>query len=98
MRKPPTCYKSLTKYIIYCCKEYISPSAGIELTTLVVIGTDGKGSCLSNKHTTIMALQTDGIALRNMQYVAAFTLYFKEGKGTIYRQYCDVFKKLWHWV
>jgi hypothetical protein len=40
----------------------------------VVIGTDGKGSCSSNKHTTMMALQTDGIALRNMQNVAAFTL------------------------
>jgi hypothetical protein len=40
----------------------------------VVIGTDGKGSCLSNKHTTIMSLQTDDIALINMQYVAAFAL------------------------
>ena len=72
--EPPTCHKSLTKCILYCCKEYISPSAGIEFTTLVVIGTDGKGSCLSKKHTTIMSLQTDDIALINMQYVAAFAL------------------------
>ena len=64
LRKLSTCHKSLTTCIIYCSKEYISPSAGIELKTLVVIGSDGKGSCLSNKHTTMST--TAQLKLRQM--------------------------------
>jgi hypothetical protein len=48
-RKPPICRKSLTNFIS-CCIEYISPWATLELTTLVVIGTDCIGSCSSNYH------------------------------------------------
>jgi hypothetical protein len=36
-RKPPTCHKSLTNFITYCCIEYISPCTGFELTTLVAL-------------------------------------------------------------
>jgi len=36
-----------------CCIEYTSPSAGFELTTLVVIGTECTGSRKSNNHTTM---------------------------------------------
>jgi hypothetical protein len=39
-RKVLTCHKSLTNFITYCCIEYISPLAGFELTTLMVIGID----------------------------------------------------------
>jgi hypothetical protein len=39
-RKQQACRKSLTKFITYCCIEYTSPRTGLELTTLVVIGTD----------------------------------------------------------
>jgi hypothetical protein len=35
--KPQTCRKSLTNFITECCIEYTLPSAGFELTTLVVI-------------------------------------------------------------
>ena len=44
-RKPPTCRKSLTNFITWCCIEY----KGFELTTLIVIGTDCIGTlyCLS---------------------------------------------------
>jgi hypothetical protein len=45
-RKPPTCCQSLTNFITKCI-EHISPWAGFELTTLVVIGTDFTGSCKS---------------------------------------------------
>ena len=47
-RKPPTCRKSLTNFITLCCIEYTSPWTGFELTTLVVIGSDGTGSWKSN--------------------------------------------------
>ena len=49
-RKPPTCLKSLTNFIAYCCIEYTSPSARIELTTLVVICSDCTGRFKSNYH------------------------------------------------
>jgi hypothetical protein len=49
-RKPPTCRKSLTNLITWCCIEYTSPWAGFELTTLVMIGTDCIGDCISNYH------------------------------------------------
>jgi hypothetical protein len=49
-RKPPTC-KSLTNFIACCCIEYTSSWAGFELTTLVVICTDYKGSCKPNYYT-----------------------------------------------
>ena len=39
------------EYPLSCCIEYISPSEGFELTTLVVIGIDCTGSCKSNNHT-----------------------------------------------
>ena len=47
---PPTCRKSLTTFITYCCIEYTSLHTGFELTTLVVMGTDYTGSCKSNYH------------------------------------------------
>jgi hypothetical protein len=50
-RKPPTCRKSLTSFITYCCIKYTSPSAGFELRTLVVTGTYFSCSCKSNHHT-----------------------------------------------
>jgi len=40
LRKPLTCRKLLTNFIIWCCIEYTSPWTGFERTTLVVIGTD----------------------------------------------------------
>ena len=46
-RKPPTCHKSLTIFITWCCIEYTSPWTGFELTTLVVLSTDYTGSCKS---------------------------------------------------
>ena len=49
-RKPPTCRKSLTNLITYCI-EYTCPWTMIELTTLVLIGTDCIGRCKSNYHT-----------------------------------------------
>ena len=51
LRKPPTCHKSLTNFITWCCIEYTSPWAGFELTTLVMIGTDCIGDCISNYQT-----------------------------------------------
>jgi hypothetical protein len=50
-RKPPTCRKSLTNFIIYCCIEYTWGWVGFELTALVVINTDCTGSCKFNYHT-----------------------------------------------
>jgi len=50
-RKPPTCRKSLTNFITYCCIKYTLPWTGLGLTTLVVIGTECTGSCKFNYHT-----------------------------------------------
>jgi hypothetical protein len=36
--------------ITYCCIEYTSPWERLELTTLMEIGTDCTGSCISNYH------------------------------------------------
>jgi hypothetical protein len=47
-RKLPTCRKSLTNFITYCCIEYTSPWTWLELTTLVMIGIYCTGSCKSN--------------------------------------------------
>jgi hypothetical protein len=49
-RKPPTCRKwsTLSHNVVFA---YASPWSGYELTTLVMIGTDGIGSCKSNYHT-----------------------------------------------
>ena len=47
---PPTCRKSWTYFITYCCIKYTSPWTGFELTTLVVIANDYIGSCKSNYH------------------------------------------------
>ena len=49
-RKPPTCRKSLTNFITYCCVKYTSQYKRFELTTLVVKGTVCTGSCKSNYH------------------------------------------------
>jgi len=49
-RKPPSCHKSLTNFITWCCIEYTSPRVGFELTFLVEIGTDCTASCKSNYH------------------------------------------------
>ena len=38
--KPPTCRKSLTNFITYCCIEYTLPWTDFELKTLVVICID----------------------------------------------------------
>ena len=48
---------SLTNFITISRLEYTSPWVGLNLTTLVVIGTDFIGSCKSNYHTitTIMS-------------------------------------------
>ena len=58
-RNPPTCRKSLTNFITYCCIDYTLPWTGFELITLVVIGTDYTGNCKSNYHmiTTMTATQ-----------------------------------------
>ena len=50
-RKPSPCRKSLTNFITQCCIEHTSAWAGFELTTLVEIGTDCKGSCKPTYHT-----------------------------------------------
>ena len=52
-RKPPTCRKSLTNFIIYIVMLYWVHLAwaGFELTTSVVINTDCISSCKSNYHT-----------------------------------------------
>ena len=47
----PICRKLLTNFITYCCIEYTSPLAGLELIMLVVIDTDWIGGCKSNYHT-----------------------------------------------
>ena len=46
-RKPPTCRKTLTEYHIMLHRVH-PVWVGIELTTLVVMGTDCIGSCKSN--------------------------------------------------
>ena len=51
-RKPPTYRKSLTNFITQCCIAL----AGLELTTLVVIGTDCIGNCQSNYHKITTAM------------------------------------------
>jgi hypothetical protein len=50
-RKPPTCRKSLTNFITWCCIEYTSQWTGFELTNLVVICTECTGRCKANCHT-----------------------------------------------
>ena len=47
-RKPPTCGKLLTIFIIYCI-EYTLPWAGPELTTLVVIVYDGHSTSTNTR-------------------------------------------------
>jgi hypothetical protein len=49
--KSLTYRKSMTIFITYCSIEYASPWVGVEITTLVMIGTDRRGSCKSNYHT-----------------------------------------------
>ena len=58
-RKSPPCHKSLTNYYRIMLIEYTSLLAGIEITTLVTIGTDCTGSCKSNYHAimTMTAIQ-----------------------------------------
>ena len=49
--KQKTCRKSLTNFITQGCIEYTWPWARFELTTLVVVVIDCKGSWKSNYHT-----------------------------------------------
>ena len=44
-RKPPTCRKSLTNFITYCCIEYTPPEWDSNSQLLVVIGTEYIDSC-----------------------------------------------------
>ena len=57
--EPPTCPKSLTNYHIMLYQVQIAIT-GLELTTLVVIGSDCISSCKSNYH-TIMTTTAPGI-------------------------------------
>ena len=69
--KPPTCSKSLTNFIAYCCIEYNSPEReacskslrGNQSHFLVVIGTDCIGSCNSNYHTSTTATAPERIVI-----------------------------------
>jgi hypothetical protein len=84
-RKPLTCRKSLTNFITQCCIEYISPWAGLELTTLVVISTDCIGSFKSNCHTitTTRSPQTQ----LNGSVLSHVCVYLKTSPGiTMYSQ------------
>ena len=80
------CWKSLTNIVAYCCIEYTSPLAGIELTTLVVIDTDCTGSCTSRsrpqqplKHGTFVSKTTYlykcpvGFSLKNFLFYVEFS-------------------------
>ena len=49
-RKPTTCRKSLTIFITMLHRVHLT-RAGLEITTLVVIGADCIGNCKSNYHT-----------------------------------------------
>jgi hypothetical protein len=49
VRKPLTCRKSLTNFITLCCIAGV----GLELTTLVVIGTDFISNCYSQKYISV---------------------------------------------
>ena len=75
-RKPPTCRKSLTSFITYCCIEYTSPWAVFELTTLVVISTDSIGSCKCNYHamTTTTAPSRDMSRYETAKAVSVISL------------------------
>ena len=79
-RKPSTCRKSLTNGITLCCIEYTSAWTGFELTTLVGISTDYKGSSKSNYHAPTTT--PDGIwgLLSCFLYLISITLgkHFKE--------------------
>jgi hypothetical protein len=84
-RKPLTCRKSLTNFITQCCIEYISPWAGLELTTLVVISTDCIGNYKSNCHTitTTRSPQTQ----LNGSVLSHVCVYLKTSPGiTMYSQ------------
>jgi hypothetical protein len=62
-RKPEYTEKTTDlSQVIDCCIEYTSPWAELELTTLVVIGTDCTRSCKSNSHmiTTMAASNKPG--------------------------------------
>jgi hypothetical protein len=80
-RKQPTCCKSLTNFMTYCCIEYTWISMGFELTTLVVIGTNCTGSCKSNYHTITTTTAPFIIACKdqkeNLQIILDKDLYSK---------------------
>ena len=84
LKKPPTCRKSLTNFNTYCCIKCTMPWTGLELTTLVVIGTDCTGSCKSNYHTTT----TVPWCLNNMNIIPIKS-YMKLWKGA---------KREIHWI
>jgi len=87
-RKQPTCRKSLTNFITYCGGEYISPWAGFELTTLVVIDTDCICSCKSSYHTT----RTTTMTAPTMSKQHTFTIL---GKNREYVYFYDIMFLLW---
>ena len=57
-RKPSTCCMSLTTFITMLYQAYLA-WAGLELTTLVVIGTDCICNCKSNYHTITTTMAPD---------------------------------------
>ena len=63
-RKPPTCRTWLTSFITLMVYRVHLTSAGVELTTLVVIVTDFIGNCKSNYH-MITTTMTPRNTLRN---------------------------------
>ena len=72
-RKPPTCHKSLTKFITIL---YTSPWSRIELTTSVVIGTDCIGSCNSNYSYSPLTIC---IFIAKCIYFNCFIFQYKQG-------------------
>jgi hypothetical protein len=70
---PPTCRKSLTNFITFCCIEYTSPWSWFELKNLVGIGADYTGSCKSNYH-TITTTTTSNIKSNHRIHVKTFPM------------------------
>ena len=71
-KKTPTCPKSLTKFITWCCIEYTLPWVGFNLKMLVVIGTDYIGSCKSNY--LMITTMTTPYRCINMYHTETFKL------------------------
>ena len=63
--KQPTCCKSLTNFITWCCIKYTSPWTGFEITTLVAIGKDCTSNCKSNYHKIKTTMAPSDKCIRN---------------------------------